>query len=319
MSLTYTYKWQPQPYVSWKGPSTNSATKIWSRPLENGPPSNDPNTRFPYGPAFKARPIKSWRKQLNPRSRTGYGARAGVGMPMDIPGGSTYLGSTSSNCLNKECKFSYALKENLAKDPANTIILPGSDKTLYDKDSQKTYCIQCNPENNVIKYSAQTIVNKNYYTDSRAYLQSRNKLYKQNLGVGSKFSSKPYFSPEGQPLLPSNNPDIGPPNYKHRTCCLANCINTNKKCNTYIYKPSNPTFAVEGPVSSSTNILRKKINTINKNAVSFQNAWGLATKNESQYAGSFNNYTLKSRFNKCIPKRIPGNPTNCFFTPTADN
>ena len=55
-----TYNWQEQPYVSWKGESSNSAVPTWSRPL----PIYDEKDN---GPSFKARPIKHWRRQLFPR------------------------------------------------------------------------------------------------------------------------------------------------------------------------------------------------------------------------------------------------------------
>ena len=62
----YTYMWQNQPYKSWKGPSTNSVVPAWSRPLINGPTNTADS-----GQAFKARPIKHWRKQLDPRKGSG--------------------------------------------------------------------------------------------------------------------------------------------------------------------------------------------------------------------------------------------------------
>ena len=73
----YTYMWHKQPYISWKDSTYDIAVPAWSRPLVNGPIV--PNTLYddcltpevvidvPNGPNFKARPIKHWRKQLDPR------------------------------------------------------------------------------------------------------------------------------------------------------------------------------------------------------------------------------------------------------------
>ena len=75
-----------QPYVSWKGPSTNSVAPTWSRPLYNGPPSNNnpTNENRITGAAFKARPIKAWRKQLQPRNTSGQGSSSGIGINKDF-------------------------------------------------------------------------------------------------------------------------------------------------------------------------------------------------------------------------------------------
>ena len=45
--MNYTYKWQLQPQIAWKGPSTNSVVPSWSRPFNNGAnPGENPNPHF---------------------------------------------------------------------------------------------------------------------------------------------------------------------------------------------------------------------------------------------------------------------------------
>ena len=135
----YTYMWQKQPYISWKGKTTDSAVPVYSRPLVNGRIA--PHVLYdecltpeevidmPNGPSFKARPIKHWRKQLDPRKGSGRG-RAGVGMPMDTPGGKVHLGNQgirevsimgrNDKCdlieiknVECECKNAKRLKDNI--------------------------------------------------------------------------------------------------------------------------------------------------------------------------------------------------------------
>lgn len=93
MTSHYTYMWQrptlPEKGIAWKTSSQmlKSAVPSWSRPIENG------ETNMNRGAFGKARPLKHWRKQLDPRYGSGQG-RSGVGMPMDIPGGKVSLADT---------------------------------------------------------------------------------------------------------------------------------------------------------------------------------------------------------------------------------
>lgn len=57
--------------------------------------------------------------------------------------------------------------------------------------------------------------------------------------------------------------------------------NSNPKCGQTYYKPSNRQFSVEGGVSSSSAILRKKVNTINKNYTAPTNDPAYTPKNVS--------------------------------------
>ena len=64
-------------YASWKRPSSNDNR----------------------GPAFRARPIKHWRKQLHSNNKSG---RASIGMPMDRPGGSVVTKAACTNEVQRE-------------------------------------------------------------------------------------------------------------------------------------------------------------------------------------------------------------------------
>lgn len=129
-----------QKYVSWKDTAKNAAVPVWSKP--------DPTAS---GPAFKARPINHYRKQLLPATGSGSGNSA-VGMPMDVPGGAVSLGTTDCNGAKT------VLKTNVANE---------SD------------CVTCLPTK-----SASTKINKKYYTDSRAYLRARCQTFDQKSKIG---------------------------------------------------------------------------------------------------------------------------------------
>ena len=141
--------------IQWKeGPSSNSAVPTWSRPLTNG--ANAANSNTGDANAFRARPIKHWRKQLQPTANSG---KTGVGMPMDRPGGTVYLGAIINDCSS--CTTSTRLKE----------LIPNNKKVTFDttRDANGN-CVACNPERNIIK-SAVSILKKNYNSDRHAYLQ----------------------------------------------------------------------------------------------------------------------------------------------------
>ena len=339
MSLTYTYKWQPQPYVAWKGASTNSVAPTWSRPLYNGPPTyiNPTNENRITGAAFKARPIKAWRKQLQPRNSTGQGSRSGVGMPMDVPAGAIYLGSNSSTCLDSSaCSRGYALKENAAKNPSTMIDLPsserifdlngnltGDNKTIWDASLQRPLCIACNPENNIIR--REVLTTPGYQTDYQNYLRSRGRRYRQNLPTGYKVAGGQYFNSQGKPIYPNQvtDPSGGAPYYYQYNCTkrLGECADPSRddfsNVQKLVFKPSNSQFSHQGAVSSGTRLLKLKVDTITQNANSLT-AWGQSAQNAVRYSSRTEApFILKSKNNICKPLRRTGNHTFCFFTPTG--
>jgi len=126
-----------------------SALPTWSKP--------DPNVNVGHG---KARPIQHYRKQLMPSSLSSRGSNSAVGMPMDVPGGSTVTKSADT------CKV---LTTRVNNNDNND----NCEKTCTDGDgnrrtSEKKY------------YPATTNLSKTYYTDSRSYLRAKCKTYEQN-------------------------------------------------------------------------------------------------------------------------------------------
>lgn len=69
-----------------------------------------------------------------------------------------------------------------------------------------------------------------------------------------------------------------------------------------IYKPNNSQFAVQGAVSGSSFILRKKYDTITDVASKLQSAYGSATANALAYGVSEDQYTLKKQIGYPIKK-----------------
>lgn len=311
---------------SWKGNSTNSAVPNFSRPL-------DGSEEYANGPDFHARPIKHWRKQLNTVHNSSRG-RAGVGMPMDLPGGSVYLGNTETNtdCItcntNEDGYETTGLKENILKTNDTNFTTTPED-SLYDCVNDKPVCVACNPENNIIR-RATTVLSKKYYTDTKGYLQSRCISFNQKQST-NPVQGVEYFNAEGQPLYPT--PALNGPQVRATQNCFTNCntctgcsgckncnvggtdcdnvasciqYEEQNKCNTKpsitIYKPNNSKFAVQGAVSSSARIDRLKYNTITTNGGSFYTAWGAAGANAGRYQGTQEGpYFLKSKYNVCEP------------------
>lgn len=324
--MNFTYNWQPQPQVAQKGPSSNSIVPTMSRPFNNGP-FNAYSGTFDNGGKFwgKARSLKQWRKRLVPQLDSG-GGTSGVGIPMDTPGGSVYLGSAPS--CSVDCSGSYALKENMAKNPILMVKKKNFDSKGVTEPSLNLYdvCFACNPERNIIK-SGMTNLNKynmtycednnqqyvqkqRYYADSNAYLRSRNKKYVQNLATGYKVPEVAYYNEDGQ-LLPPKTNAMGSQTYNYAKC--GNCTCENKK--HLVYKPSNPNFSKEYAVDSGTRLLRLKVNTVNKSAKNLK-GWGQGAQNASVYNGTYNSpYILKSKYQRCVNRRLPGNHTICFYTP----
>lgn len=227
MNSIFTYMWQHQQYKPWKSVTQmqNSAVPTWSGPLTNGRIVPVVNTYAgkdrvvydkPNGPSFKARPIKHWRKQLDPRKGSGQG-RPGIGMPIDIPGGSVALGNNNSDvnsneknvgsnceCANAKRMKEYIMPDNRYSNQKKSDSEMAKMKFLNpDRDNPRSVCVECSPQNHVIK-RATTILNKKYYTDSRAYLRARNKRYLQNLS-GTDMEGIVYYNKDNKNVEHNNN------------------------------------------------------------------------------------------------------------------
>jgi hypothetical protein len=270
------------------------------------------------GTAFKARPIKHWRKQLNPRLDTDgkalsgvNGRRAGLVGYMGVPGGSTILGTTN-NCGPADCILSSTIL-------TDTILRPISDKIYpvekgdnnFDAVNIEVSCVACNPQNNIIK-SASSILSKKYYSDRKAYLQSRCLLYDQRLS-GTRLTSVTYVDPETNAIILPNGTN------QTELRAAKNCLNcpTNAAVSTtnVVYKPSNHQYATQGAVDSSSRIARLKYNTITKNG-SLTALFGTAAANANAlYNGtSDTSYFLKSKLNAtpCTFTRTGSKTSACF-------
>ena len=301
MYYSYSEGRQLQPYVSWKGTSTNSAVPTFSRPLL-------PNEKSQNGPDFKARPIKHWRKQLNPIDGSGRG-KTGVGIPNDLPGGEVYLGKDSTECV------ACGLLDNSNAGGLKSIIFSETRNNfqqgvkVFNDLSSNVICIACNPENNIIK-SARTVIGKKYYSDSIGYLKSRCLTYEQRLS-GERVPDVEYITEDCKIIWPTDSPTGSQ---------VRNTLNCSKACNpnrtiTTIYKPNNIQYATQGAVSSSSRIVRLKLNTINKNGKSFETAFGAQAANAGKYQGTSEApYFVKSKTNICNPSiyHRNGNRTMCF-------
>ena len=283
------------PYISWKVSSTNSVVPSFSRPDLNS-----------SGPNFKANPIRHWRKQLIPTSTTGTNSRSNISMPINTPGGSVYLGNVKDNtsCLLSTAGINSAkVLENIEKYD-NTDFKNMDGDSFYDTENNKMACVACNPEVKQIK-RATTILSKKYYSDTKGYMRSRCVLYDQKL-TANPIVGINYFEADGQTLLlPSDSPTG--PQVRQSQNCTTNC-NTNTSCTT-IYKPNNTQFMQQGAVDSSSRIARLKLNTVNKNAVSYKDTFGTTA---SKYMGmSSTPYFLKSKYQKCVPMGLTGQKTIC--------
>ena len=277
------------PYISWKGISTNSIAPSYSRPVLTA-----------SGPAFKANPIRQWRKQLIPSAHSGNpNRRAGVGMPMDTPDGSVYLGnvSTNTNCLLNATNVGAAgLKENMEKYD-NINCNPSINDCFYDISNNRMARIT-GPRR--IRPST-TILSKKYYTDHESYMRSRCLTYDQKL-TANPVPGVNYLDADGELQYPTSANVI-----RNTQDCPENCP-TRTSCKT-IYKPNNIKFAKQGAVDSSDRLTRLKLDTVNTNAASYKAVFGSSA---SRYLGMASTpYFTKSKYQACVPMTLTGQRTLC--------
>ena len=232
-------------------------------------------------------PLKQWRRQLAPKDGSSSN-RVSVSLAIDYPGGSTHLERlTTKDCSSCAPVLTTYLKENPALNDC-------SNCTVIRNELSNFQPVPINyPQRITRPRSSQTILKKNYYTTGTAYLRSRAKLFEQNQllsNVQHKNGSNQLVMRNqeqvNQRLPPANNnwvyaeSDLTKGSQAlNSTYCITDpsacCgIDNNSAsgngnmqyCRTPVtYKPSNPFYAVQGAVDSSTRILQAKYSAITKN------------------------------------------------------
>ena len=262
---------QHQPYKSWKGnkstnQTTNSAVAVNSRPQNAS------------GPGFgKANPIKHWRKQLIPTQGQSMG-KVSVSQVMDRPGGSVYLAKANAS---HPVKCNETFKTQLITNYLHDYNVNKNCTNKCQTDAAGKKIPLYNPQR--ITRPGTTILKKNYYTTSKAYLKNRVKLFDQNQTI-APIKGVEYF-------LPSND---DPKTYVHptdsnsgtqvynSTYCTDACPNPMVKV---IYKPSNFGYSQQSAVSSSLRIANLQKQAITKSAKSLEENFGSYSANNSRYRG----------------------------------
>jgi len=254
-------------YVKWKGLVLTGIVPRNSRPPSNQEYTHLENYSSPFG---KARPMKHWRKQLNP-PLSGRSSKPTLAR-INAPGGS--ITRNSNSCLTCGDDKVAHIKTEISK------VL--TSKCTYSRDSNGK-CIS-----KKITRSASTNVSPTYYTNTSGYLHSRGKTHQQK----SKVTREDTDSSQ------ENSFFVG--NINHKTCA-----NNTYKNATTIYKPNNTNFGVQGAVSAGDRLTRLKYNTITKNGASFNSAYGSQGANAGRYHGSTGApYFVKSNVDKCYKKYI---------------
>jgi len=287
-----TYKWQYQPYVTWKGDYYKESSLIKSRPETNGSWVTNKEAydkERKDGNAFISRPIKHWRKQLHSDPVRGGTESVNI-CDIDKPG--LYNMLNNRNCCiesnNNNIKTSHSIISNIQVKNNSTIYDNSETKANYDDNPYCWNCsfgkrICCNPENNLITYKTQPI-EKNYISYS-GYFKHKCYNYNQNIST-TKLSGNIYFNENGIATYPndsSNGCQVLKKKICSSDCCDDNIFPTPiiSTCNsqTMIYKPNNRQFAIQGATSCKNRISRLKMNTIDQGGALFNSANGLKTIN----------------------------------------
>ena len=229
-------------------------------------------SKKPKGPL---NPIKHWRKQLQPKQGHITGKQS-LNLVMWNPGTTITLTQDSSCC--EDVLDTYLFNGFVDNSNCNC----EKDDVIRNELSNYQPVVFNNPARITRPKSSQTILKKNYYSDTRNYLKSRVKLYEQNQLLSQK-SHNPLIKNNGDPInqrLPpsstnwvyaDNNKRLGSQSF-NSTYCISDpsscCPDTSCKTNV-TFKPNNPFFAQQGAVDSSTRILQAKYKTITKNNYNF--------------------------------------------------
>lgn len=306
------YMWQLQPYKSWKDSrgSASAAVPSSSRPLVNGPRRGSHVAS--NGPAFRARPIKHWRNQLQPRRYSGGRRRMYnswiPGSTVPISGGVPALkpsccGSSSGVSVPRLVWGIGNGTEVAGPGGVSSKVQGGLWRGTKTLSPNGVRCNSCSPPNRVIR-SGQVrrlsnyapvvsggppVLTSRYYPNAGSYLYARYKTYDQNLGRPGSVPEGPAFA-RNRALYPGNScfcPTVEPP-FKNQVPARS---------------------GVPTGVSSSERILRLKVATVRKaSCCAGLGPFGQAAGAAVRYQPSASDLISTKRFyQKCVPHHVHQN------------
>ena len=287
------------------------------------------------GPDRRPRPMKHWRRQLNVNGNSGRSATS-ISV-VNRPGGSVFRGynpvndcacdaSGNNQFITFDDKFLQSPYKSI-KPPTTIPLANGTTNNKIQNNGSVVvggalgYEIQtgiyntktiCSTKPNNIIRSAVTLLSKSYYSDSKAYLKSRCKLYSQKQSI-QEIPGNDYGTVKN-PAYPSDSPK-GSQVFNTTNCAWPYENGHRNLCTKTIYKPNNEQFAKQGAVDNGTRLAKLKYDTITKNGNSFRTAFGAQSANAGKYHGDYNGtapYFLKSKLQKPITFRRNGQKTVCF-------
>jgi hypothetical protein len=276
------------PYISWKGKTFSQISASLRR---NGLFNSSSSNIIPTL-ALKAQPIKIYRKEIASIPLNSCNPRTSIKLStFETPGNNIVNSSV------KPSKYNGLTNTIDSLLPSNSGEFPGSGcDDAFSGTSLENKCLST--QNNALrrvrssgiikrKFNTDTTINNlTYYTNSNQYLDSRNKTFEQNefhfVRKGDT-SSVPGTAAAVDNVYASNT--------------VSRCY--QHVSSLYIpvyYKPSNSKFAQQGGVSASSQIQRRKYDTITDAGAKLQSSYGKETANAFSYSTTNSSiYSLKQR------------------------
>jgi hypothetical protein len=344
------------PYATWKGTGAYSypaaITSGNIRPLTNRDPTNNATQKFGL-----PRPLKwQYRKgttteplvtivdpnqpnryiQVNRESRSSVGASL-IAQTIDQPGRFSVKHNPKNEInekeqLNKDCTTCHGIG----------LVTSFSPEPFLTNNPEPVSCtpqLCCNEERKALQrvIYANTNLKKNYYNTHAEYMANRCQTYEQK---AFNFYSGPII-PNEYAQIAATNPALaakiraakpGSP-LSYLNMYVANCYpdtnplagtlngpNNPRGCKLVVYKPSNPQFAVEGGVSSSTRTLKLTVDTISTNLSSLRKLKGAGAV-ANRGGQPFVPFVYKAKVPLCNPAVYTknGNPKTCVRNRALDH
>jgi len=242
---------------------------------------------------FKARPLKHWRKQYSTKNDIRQTNRNHTLINNYMqPGG--YIVNDTSLC-----------KDDCKNTVGGTIDIIHNYTNSCDTSGTSFNYVTCSNERNCIKYDIPSQARKRIlfsYNNNKPCNPNKSYISYHQYNYARCGTYKQNITTQCSPYCCNSKHDN---NLQDSRCCNCGC---NRDASIYktpyckaraIVKPNNQKYHQQGAVSSSSRILRAKLNAVNKNAKTIGNKYGNAAQNALNYNGQPEAPFINKRKNEC--------------------